>query len=429
MADRVLVLGGGAREHALAWKLAQSPRVAEVFCAPGNAGTAAVATNVACDIHDNAAVVALADELDVDLVVVGTDQPAVNGVVDALEAAGHLAFGPSAAAAQLEGSKIWMKAVVTRAGVPTARYAEFTIGQEAEAFAHLDTMTGGYVIKTDGLAAGKGVIVTDSLPEAQQAVRDYLSGAAFGAAGERLVIEEMMTGPEVSLFVLCDGNGGAIPLAPAQDHKRVGEGDTGPNTGGMGAYSPVPFVDDALVDEVMAKIVHPTLDTLAAEGTPFRGILFTGLMLTPEGPKLVEYNVRFGDPECQVVLPRMTSDLYVHYREAAEGCLASEVTFADDAAVTVCLACAGYPGAPTTGDPITGLDAAAAVPGVTLFHAGTKAEGDALVTAGGRVLSVTATGPTIDAACARAYEAVGHISWPGLHYRRDIAYQAREENL
>jgi phosphoribosylamine--glycine ligase len=320
-----------------------------------------------------------------------------------------------------------MKEILTRAGVPTAAYAEFAAGQEAGALAYLEAMEGGYVIKTDGLAAGKGVVVTDDLATAQAAVREYLSGDAFGEAGQTLVIEEYMTGPEVSLLVLCDGNGGAVPLAPAQDHKRIGDGDTGPNTGGMGAYSPVPFVSAELIDEVMAKHIRPTLDALAAEGIAYRGILYAGLMLTPQGPKMLEYNVRFGDPECEVVVPRLASDLYVHCREAAQGRLETEVRFTDDAAVTVVLAAEGYPATPRVGDAIAGLDSANAIEGVAAFHAGTKQEDDTIVTAGGRVLTVTALAPTVNAACARAYEAIAAITWRGMQFRRDIAHQAREE--
>jgi phosphoribosylamine--glycine ligase len=416
---RALVVGSGGREHALGWGLARAGH--EVLGAPGNPGLAGIGRCLTVDATDPGAVAALADELDADLVVVGPEVPLVAGVVDAVEARGRLAFGPRAAGARLEGSKAWMKEVLAGAGVPTARYGAFT--DEAAASAFLDSLPGFYVIKTDGLAAGKGVIVTESLPEAREAVRSYLSGKAFGAAGKTVVIEEGLTGPELSLLVLCDGRpDGAVPLAPAQDFKRIGEGDTGPNTGGMGAYSPVPIVGSDIVDEVMAKAVAPTLHALESRGVTYRGILYAGIMLTPEGPKILEYNVRFGDPECQVVVPRLASDLGAHLRESAEGRLRTPVVWSDEACVTVVLASEGYPAAPRSGDVIQGLEAAGEVEGVTVFHAGTKRdEGGDVVTSGGRVLNVTAVGPSLEEARARAYRAIDRISWPGLQFRRDIA--------
>ncbi|MGH9003179.1 MAG: phosphoribosylamine--glycine ligase, partial [Acidimicrobiia bacterium] len=366
-------------------------------------------------------VAALADDLDAELVVVGPEVPLVAGVVDAVEARGRLAFGPRAAAARLEGSKAWMKEVLAGAGVPTARYGTFT--DEAGAFGFLETLPGFYVVKTDGLAAGKGVLVTESLAEAKAAVRAYLSGEAFGDAGRTVVIEEGLTGPELSLLVLCDGRpDAATPLAPAQDFKRVGDGDTGPNTGGMGAFSPVPIVGPDLVEEVLAKAVLPTLQALESRGAPYRGILYAGLMLTPEGPKTLEYNVRFGDPECQVVIPRLAGDLGTHLRESAEGRLRTPVAWRDEACVTVVLASEGYPASPRTGDVILGLEAAGEMEGVTVFHAGTRRnEGGDVVTSGGRVLNVTAVGSSLSEARSRAYAAVERISWPGMQYRRDIA--------
>jgi phosphoribosylamine--glycine ligase len=321
-----------------------------------------------------------------------------------------------------------MKEVLAAAGVPTARYGAFTDETAADDF--LDSLPGFYVIKTDGLAAGKGVIVTESLAEARSAVRSYLSGEAFGAAGRTVVIEEGLTGSELSLLVLCDGRtDGAVPLAPAQDFKRIGEGDTGPNTGGMGAYSPVPIVGPDIVEEVMAKAVAPTLHALETRGVTYRGILYAGIMLTPEGPKILEYNVRFGDPECQVVIPRLASDLGAHLRESAEGRLRTPVEWRDEACVTVVLASEGYPAAPRTGDVIEGLEAAGGVEGVTVFHAGTRGnEGGDVVTVGGRVLNVTAVGPTLPEARARAYQAVARISWPGVQYRRDIGGRSIEES-
>jgi phosphoribosylamine--glycine ligase len=318
-----------------------------------------------------------------------------------------------------------MKEVLVAAGVPTARHAAFGVDDEAAAFAFLETLPGLYVVKTDGLAAGKGVIVTESIAEARDAVRAYLSGAAFGDAGRRLVIEEGMRGPELSLLVVCNGEpDDARPLAPAQDFKRVGDGDAGPNTGGMGAYSPVPIADTAAVDHIMERAIGPTLHELATRGIEYRGVLYAGLMFTPDGPKMVEYNVRFGDPECEVVVPRLTTDLGALCRAAAAGEKLPDITFADDACVTVVLASEHYPADPRTGDAIHGLDVAASVDGAIVFHAGTRRDGDVIRTAGGRVLAVTATGSTIGAARARAYEAADHISWPGCQYRRDIALVA-----
>jgi phosphoribosylamine--glycine ligase len=424
---RVLVVGGGGREHALAWGLARSGDVDEIVCAPGNPGIAELARCVPVEASDADAIAALADEIDAGLVVVGPEVPLVAGAVDAVVARGRLAFGPSAAAARLEGSKAWMKHVLHEAGVPTARHAVFGAGDEAAAFAFLDSLPGLYVVKTDGLAAGKGVVVTESLADARDAVRDYLSGSAFGAAGRTLVIEEGLSGPELSLLVLCDGTD-AVALAPAQDHKRVGDGDQGPNTGGMGAYSPVPLAGAGIVEEAMAKAVRPTLDLLARQGITYRGILYAGLMMTVDGVKVIEYNVRFGDPECQVVIPRLESDLFRHCYEAASGQLKTDVTFSPDACVTVVAAAEGYPAKVRTGDAITGLDAANAVDGVVVFHAGTARAGSAIATAGGRVVDVTATGATLREARDRAYTALGKISWPGMHYRHDIAARALAES-
>ena len=428
MSTRVLLLGGGGREHALAWGLARSPLVDDIVCAPGNPGMAMVGECVPVDASDPGQVSALAERVDADLVVVGPEDPLVAGVVDALTAQGRLAFGPDGAAARLEGSKRWMKDVLASAGVPTAEYRAFGSEDEAAALAFVGSLSGPYVVKTDGLAAGKGVLVTESRDDARDAVRAYLSGDAFGDAGRTCVIEEGLHGPEVSLFVLCDGRD-AVPIAVAQDHKRAFDGDAGPNTGGMGAYSPVPatIVAPDLVDEMMEKAIRPTLEEMRRRDSQFRGILFCGLMLDPvKGPQVLEYNVRFGDPECQVVVPRLASDLYVHCREVAEGRIETEVKLVDDACVGIAIASDGYPPAPVRrGDQISGLDAAAALPGVIVFHAGTKAGADgAITTNGGRVLTVSAVGADIAAARDRAYEAAALISWPGLHYRRDIAAQA-----
>jgi phosphoribosylamine---glycine ligase len=416
----VLVVGSGGREHALAWAFDRSPTVDTVVAAPGNPGIAAIGECVELD--------QAMQRLDTfDLVVIGPEAPLVDGLTDDLQARGATVFGPSKAAARLEGSKAWMKEVLADAGVPTARHGSFNAGQEDRALAFLETLPGFYVVKTDGLAAGKGVVVTESLTEARDAVRSYLSGAAFGAAGRTLVIEEGMTGPELSVLVLCDGSTAGVPLAPAQDFKRIGDDDAGANTGGMGAYSPVPFAGPDLVDEVMSRSVEPTLATLARRGIEYRGVLYAGLMLTPEGTKMLEYNVRFGDPETQVVLPRLTSDLAAHCLEGATGRLTTPVTFADDACVGVVLATEGYPASPRSGDVISGLDAATALYGVQVFHAGTVRDGDAIRTAGGRVLAVTALGATIGAARDRAYEATGLISWPGEQHRTDIAAAASTE--
>jgi phosphoribosylamine--glycine ligase len=424
---RVLVIGSGGREHALAWGLARSPQVGEVISAPGNPGMAALGECLPADAVDPASVGDVADRVQPDLVVVGADPPLVAGVVDELQARGHLAFGPNAAAARLEGSKKWMKEVLAAAGVPTAAYRAFGEGELAAAVAYLDAMTGPYVVKTDGLAAGKGVIVTDSLTEAHSAVRAYLSGEAFGDAGRTCVIEEGLHGPEISLFVLCDGHD-ALPIALAQDHKRVFDGDEGPNTGGMGAYSPVPppVAPPDLVDEMMQRAIRPTLAEMGRRGAEFRGFLYCGLMLDPvKGPQVLEYNVRMGDPEAQVVVPRLASDLYAHCLESAAGRIETKVVLDDVACVGVCLASAGYPPAPDhVGDVIDGVDAAAARPGVEVFHMGTKLVDGRLTTGGGRVLTVSATGADLVEARDRAYAATGDISWAGLHYRRDIAAQA-----
>jgi phosphoribosylamine--glycine ligase len=419
---RVLVVGSGGREHALAWGLSRSPAVDEVVCAPGNPGMEAIGECVPTAAADPAAVADLADALAADLVVVGPEDPLVAGVVDAVTARGRAAFGPRAAAARLEGSKAWMKDVLAAAGVATARYGAFS--EEAPALAFLESLAGLYVVKTDGLAAGKGVVVTESLAEARDAVRSYLSGEAFGDAGRTCVIEEGLTGPELSVFALCDG-ADAVPFAAAQDHKRAFDGDRGPNTGGMGAYSPVPIAGDDLVAEVMEKAVRPTLAELRNRDAEYRGALYCGLMLTPEGPKVLEYNVRFGDPECQVLVPRLASDLYAHCVEAAAGRIETPVRMRADACVGIALAAEGYPPAPVRrGDAIEGLDAAARVPGAVVFHAGTRRAGDAVVTSGGRVLTVVATGVDLGEARDRAYAAAARITWPGLHYRRDIAAKA-----
>ena len=405
---KVCVVGSGGREHALATVLA---RDATVVVTPGNAGIEQSTDRPP-------------EEIDADLFVIGPEDPLVAGVADRLRAQGKRCFGPGADGAQLEGSKAWMKRVLEAAHVPTARYASFT--EPEPALAYLHDMPGFYVIKTDGLAAGKGVLVTESLPDASDAVRAYLSGDAFGDAGRRVVIEEGLTGPELSLLVVCDGRT-LVPLAPAQDFKRIGAGDVGPNTGGMGAYSPVPLVGPEVVDEVIARAVEPTLAELRKRGIDYRGVLYAGLMLTPDGPKVIEYNVRFGDPETQVVVPRFASSLTDLLAEAADGSIRHTPSFVDDAAVTVVCASERYPASPRTGDRIDGLAAASAIEGVTVFCAGVRRGDDresALATAGGRVLDVTALGSTLAVARDRAYRAVRAISWPGMQYRDDIARTA-----
>jgi phosphoribosylamine---glycine ligase len=422
---RVLVLGADGRAHALAWALDNSASVDEVVAAPGNPGIAAMGTRcVPVDANDPASVARAAEEIRPDLAVVSAEEPLVRGVGDALRAHGMLVFGPGADGARLEGSKAWMKAILAEAAVPTARHASFTADQEDQALAFLDRLPGFYVVKADGLAAGKGVIVTDSLDEARDAVRADLSGRAFGDAGRTVVIEEGLTGPELSLLVVCNGTTEGVPLAPAQDFKRIGEGDRGPNTGGMGAYSPVPIAGADVVDEVMERAVAPTLHALAARDIRYHGVLYAGLMLTSDGLKVLEFNVRFGDPEAQAVLPRLASDFAQLCRGAAEGRSGLDARFRDDACVTVVLATEGYPASPRKGDVIEGVDAAEQLPGVTVFHAGTQQADGRLMTAGGRVLDVTALAPTLAEARARAYEAAARISWPGVQYRRDIAAAA-----
>ncbi|MGB2756295.1 MAG: phosphoribosylamine--glycine ligase [Acidimicrobiia bacterium] len=426
----VLVLGSGGREHALVWELARDASVDEVHVAPGNPGMECVAQRHAIDPADPASVVALAAHLNADLVIIGPEAPLVAGVADALRAAGRAVFGPNADGAELEGSKAFMKDVLVGAGVPTARHETFRVGvgdtlvtELARADTFLQTLPGLYVIKTDGLAAGKGVIVTESLAEARTAVRAYLDGSAFGDAGRTCVIEEGMTGPECSLLVLCDGQR-ALPLAPAQDFKRIFDGDRGPNTGGMGAYSPLPFIDDALIASMMEDAVVPTIAELRRRGIDYRGVLYAGLMLTPEGPKMLEYNVRFGDPECQVIVPRLTSSLATHCMEVAQGALTTTPKFSEAAGVTVVLASRGYPATSSSGDVIAGLNAAGSLDDseAIVFHAGTdRTEAGEWVTAGGRVLTVTALGPDLRIARDTTYAALDQITFDGKQCRLDIA--------
>lgn len=409
---RIVVVGSGGREHALAEVLA---RHHDVVVTPGNPGIdGSTATPVEALVADGS----------VDLVVVGPEQPLVEGLADRLREAGIRVFGPGADGARIEGSKAYMKDLALAARLPTARYGTFDT--EADAIAFLETLPGPYVVKTDGLAAGKGVLVTDSFAAAVADVRDKLSGSAFGEAGRRVVVEEFLDGPEVSVFAVCDGTR-TVCLPPAQDFKRVGDGDTGPNTGGMGAWSPLPSVPADLAEQVAATFVEPTLAELRRRGIDFRGVLYAGLVLTADGPKLLEYNVRFGDPDSQVVLVRMTSDLGELLAAAADGDLGSVAppTFADDAAVLVVAASEGYPTAPRTGDVIEGLADARSVDEVAVFCAGVAADDRGrLVTAGGRVVNVVGRGPDPAVARARAYDALARVRWPGLHHRRDIGPSA-----
>jgi phosphoribosylamine--glycine ligase len=402
---KACVVGSGGREHALADVLS---RTTEVVVTPGNPGIPG-------------SVPTPPEEIDADLFVVGPEVPLVDGLADRLRADGRLVFGPGADGARLESSKAWMKDVLESAGVPTARHGSFT--EVEPALAYLDTMAPPFVVKADGLAAGKGVVVTESLTEARNAVGDYLSGQAFGDAGRTVVIEEGMVGPELSVLAVCDGQR-AVLLPSAQDHKRVGDGDAG-HTGGMGAYSPVPMVDDDVLGDVMDRFVDPTLARLRSLGIDYRGVLYAGLMMTAEGPRMLEYNVRFGDPECQVVVPRFTSDLAELLAQAAAGRIVDEPTFSPDHTVTVVCAADGYPSSPRTGDAISGIDEARAIEGVSVYCAGVAAGDDGgLVTAGGRVLNVCGRGPTLAEARARAYEGVARIGWRGMYHRTDIAGSA-----
>ena len=419
---KLLVVGGGGREHALCWKLAASPLVTKLYCAPGNAGIAAEAECVPIGQTDIPKLVAFAREQKIDFVVVGPEQPLVLGLVDALDAAGVPSFGPSKAAAVLEGSKGFVKDLCARESIPTAAYQRFT--DSAAALAYVRQQGVPIVIKADGLAAGKGVTVAATLAEAEAAVRAALDDNRFGEAGAEVVVEECLVGEEVSFFVLVDGTH-TLPLASAQDHKRAHDGDTGPNTGGMGAYSPAPILTPALEQEVMARIIEPTVRAMAAAGTPFKGVLYAGLMLTAQGPKLIEYNVRFGDPECQVMMLRLKSDLLPALLAVRDGALARfDLRWSDQPAITVVMAARGYPDAYHKGTPIRGLDQAAAVEGVTIFHAGTKRMADQLVADGGRVLNVTAIGASLNEARDRAYRAIDRIDWPDGFCRRDIGWRA-----
>jgi phosphoribosylamine--glycine ligase len=422
---RVLVVGGGGREHALVTGLARSPRVERLFAAPGNAGIAADAVRVPLEADDLDGLVDVVEHERIDLTVVGPEVPLVAGLADRLEAAGHPVFGPRAAGARLEGSKAWTKELCRRYGIPTARAVtvdDVDAGREA-----LDGFEPPYVVKADGLAAGKGVVIAETRAGAEAAVRASLEERAFGEAGAVVVIEEFLEGPEVSAFALTDGID-VLPLVMAQDFKRADDGDRGPNTGGMGAYSPVGFVDDATEQRIELDIFARTVEALGSEGVRYRGVLYAGLILTVGGPRLLEFNCRFGDPETEVIVPRLASDVAELFLACAEGSLRGHaVTWRPETCVTVVIASGGYPGAYRTGLEIEGLDAASEVADVTVFHAGTQVRDGRVVTAGGRVLAVSALGPDLRAARERAYQACSRIRFEGMRYRRDIARAAAEE--
>ena len=422
----ILVVGGGGREHALCWAINKSPKCSKLFCAPGNAGIAEVADCVNISGEDVAGLVNFAKEHAIELVNVGPEAPLVLGLVDALEAEGIKAFGPSAAAAELEGSKAFMKDLFAKYNIPTAAYGRFT--DYDQAVAYVQEQGAPIVVKASGLAAGKGVILAASEAEAVDALDQMMNNKSFGDAGEEVVIEEFLDGEEASFFALVDGKT-ALPLISAQDHKAAYDGDKGPNTGGMGAYSPAPVVTDALAQEIMATIIQPTIDGMAAEGCPYKGVLFAGLMIKDGKAKTLEFNVRFGDPECQVLMARLSSDIVEALDAAAMGKLDEiEMTWLDDAAMVVVMAAEGYPGSYEKGSEIKNLSAANAVDGVTVLHAGTKAEDGKILASGGRVLGVTALGRDVAEAQAKAYQAVDCIDWPQGFCRRDIGWRAINRN-
>lgn len=419
---KVLLVGGGGREHALAWRLSQSPKLTELHAAPGNPGIAAFATCHPVAATDLDGQVALARTLAIDFVVIGPDDPLALGLTDRLNEAGIRAFGPSRAAAQLEWSKAFAKEIMAEAGVPTARYASFT--DHEAALAYVRAQGAPLVLKADGLALGKGVIMAPTLAEAEVGLRELMLGSAFGEAGRTVVIEEWLEGPEVSVLALCDGRR-ALLLPAAQDHKRAGEGDTGPNTGGMGTYCPVPFFGPETARAVEETVFAPVLAAMARRGTPFVGCLFAGLLLTAAGPKVLEFNARFGDPETQAVFPLLEGDLLAALLACAEGHLrGDELTVRPGSAACVVLASGGYPGSYERGLPIAGLDEQGQLPGNLVFHAGTARKTGQFVTAGGRVLGVVGQGRDLPAALAQAYEGAEHVQFPGKLLRRDIGWQA-----
>jgi phosphoribosylamine--glycine ligase len=416
-----LLIGSGGREHALAWALSASPLVSRLYCAPGNAGIAEVAECVAIAAMDFDRLIAFAEDKKIDFVVVGPETPLVAGLWDRLEAAGIKAMGPSMAGAVLEGSKGFVKDLCAEHGIPTAAYRRFTAPEPAKAFAA--TLGLPVVIKADGLAAGKGVIIPETAADVDRAI-DFMFEGGFSDASSSIVVEEFMEGEEASFFALTDGEH-VLPLAGAQDHKRIFDGDKGPNTGGMGAYSPAPVLSDAIVEQTMSRIVKPTVAAMASRGTPYMGVLFAGLMITKDGPKLIEYNCRFGDPECQVLMLRLKSDLATALVAARDKQLHHlDLRWRDEAALTVVMAAKGYPGSYEKGTEIRELDEAAKVEGVQIFHAGTERQDGKLIAAGGRVLNVSAVGRTVAEAQKRAYQAIDRMDWPGGFCRRDIGWRA-----
>jgi phosphoribosylamine---glycine ligase len=416
---KVLLVGSGGREHALAWALSKSPLLTKLYCAPGNAGIAQVAECVPIPATDFPSLAKFAVETRIDFAVIAADAQLVGGLWDVMEDAGIRALGPSKAAAVLEGSKGFVKDLCREAGIPTAAYQRFTAPGPAKTYA--ESLGYPVVIKADGLAAGKGVIIAASKGESDHAI-DFMFEGGFGESGHAIVVEEFMEGEEASFFALSDGTH-VVPLAGAQDHKRVGDGDTGPNTGGMGAYSPAPVLPPGLEQVAMETFIKPTVTALAARGMPYMGVLYLGLMITRNGPRLVEYNCRFGDPECQVLMPRLKSDLLTALLAARDGKL-QPLEWRDEAALTVVIASKGYPGSYEKGHFITGLDEAAKMPGITLFHAGTQKRGNDIAAVGGRVLNVTALGKDVAEARGRAYAAVAKIHWQGVFYRHDIGWRA-----
>ena len=423
---KILVVGGGGREHSLSWAIAKSPKCEKLFCAPGNAGIAEVAECVAISGEDVAGLVAFAKDKAIDLVIVGPEAPLVLGLVDALETEGIKAFGPSAAAAELEGSKAFMKDLFAKYNIPTAAYGRFTDYEEAVAYVR--DQGAPIVVKASGLAAGKGVILAQTEDEAINALDQMMNNKSFGDAGDEVVVEKFLEGEEVSFFALVDGET-ALPLISAQDHKAAYDGDKGPNTGGMGAYSPAPVVTPELAQEIMNTIIQPTIDGMVAEGCPYKGVLFAGLMIKDGKPKTLEFNVRFGDPECQVLMARLQSDLVEALEAAATGTLSEiELTWREEAALVVVMAAKGYPGAYEKGSEIKNLDHANVLEGVTVFHAGTKDEDGKILAVGGRVLGVTALGSDVEQAQSRAYKAVDAIDWDEGFCRRDIGWRAITRN-
>jgi len=420
----ILVVGSGGREHALAWAISASPLCDALYCAPGNGGIATVAECVNISGDDIDGLVAFCGEKAIDFVVIGPEQPLVDGLADRLRAEGIDCFGPSAGAAQLEGSKGFTKDICAKYNIPTAAYGRFA--DAASAKAYVEEQGAPIVVKADGLAAGKGVIMTESNEQALTAIDEIFSGK-FGDAGAEVVIEEWLRGEEISFFALCDGDN-ALPLVSAQDHKRVGEGDTGLNTGGMGAYSPAPIMTDALAEQVMDEIIKPTVAAMKAEGMPYQGVFFAGLMITDTGPSLIEYNVRFGDPECQVLMMRLKSDVLPALMACKDGGLAHlDLRWHDAAAMTVVMAADGYPGSYEKGSVIGNLDGAGASDDVEIFHAGTARDGATITAIGGRVLNVTGMGPDVQAARDAAYGAVEKVDWPQGFYRRDIGWRALQK--